>query len=86
MSKKKNKDVKKKPTAVTKPLTKAQLLCKEAMELMKDRPQLKLRIKGGGFSLVNPQPPPWGFTMKGKLKEPELVALIERIKNTPTRG
>lgn len=80
------KDVPAKPKAVAKPKTRAHLLCEEAMELAKDRLHLRLRISGDGFTLINAQPQPWGYTMKGGYTEPELVALVKRIKDTPTRG
>ena len=75
-----------KPKAVVKPPTKVHLLCEEAMELVKDRLHLRLKISGDGFTLTNAQPQPWGYTMKGGYTESELEALVNRIKITPTRG
>lgn len=82
----KAKDVPAKPKAVAKPPTRVHLLCEEAMELVKDRIHLRLRIAAKGFTLINAQPQPWGYTMRGGYTERELETLVKRIKDTPARG
>lgn len=74
------------PKIVAKPPTRVHLLCEEAMELVKTRLHLRLRIAGKRFTLINAQPQPWGYTMEGCYSESELEDLVKRIKQTPTRG
>ena len=75
-----------KPAVIAKPRTELQLMCDEAMSLVKDRPHLRLYMKGAGFEFHCDQGIPWNMTLKGGYNKADLTDLITKIKALPVRG